>query len=547
MDGALNALVTLRGIQVAPNNVSQHSDDIGDARSSHDNEEHSKSGLNLIAPSEWKGVSALFSIATLTRFTSPPPEAPAQSLLALASSKIRMSSANVVSEENMLDHKDEDFDPVVIEENTRVDGKQKKREDHETATKASLMVVVQGGVMGAKLTKEVVIVIDALCGTILKAPTYHSQKMCEYALDCVAVLITNGYVYGTVGLVEDAPPPHPLSVAPTPSVDDESSKNVVVDSSSPVDEADGLVSSTEILEFLIMTICKCSDMSWSSVQEGMVKVLLALVISPRCSVHGATLLKIVRSVFHVFLVTKSSTVKALAKDALMNITSAVFNRMEAYDAISRDIERSDSAKDDSPTTESLDLSNSQQPVTLADELQNVDQISINDSSLFDDDNVEEEDVDILKAVTSLRMNQEKQIEKYRIANAAFASQFHTDGYLLFRAICKLSSKSLPEDNMEGSLYLRKFGSGGITDPLAFQTKLLSLNMLIHMFEHSDTVFINGERFIYGIQQYLCVSLLKNCMSLHTDVGHAALKIFLILVSVTYPLKCHIMMNSYLFS
>ena len=509
MDDALNALLILRGMNV---DSSSTSTDVVNVEKSNSN------GINLIAPSEWKRISALSSIATLARFTSPPPEPPpARSLLALASNKIRMtSSSNATSndtKENMNSDHDDDFDPVSQEGKQQI--KREEEEKEEADKKESLMVVVQGGVIGAKLTKEVVIVIDALCGTILKSPTYHSQKMCEYALDCIAVLITNGYIYGTVGLeyeTEESTPVFDVQGNERKEVDDDIKDN------SQNNEADGLVSSTEILEFLIMTVCKCSDMTWSSVQEGMIKVLLALVISPRCTVHGATLLKIVRSIFHVFLVTKSSTVKNLAKNALLNIASAVFNRMEAYDAICGNTIR-----------EARNSSNLQPSVTLSEVLRDVDQMSISEASLFGDDNDDEEDVDVLKAVTSLRKNQQN-AEKFSNRNAAFASQFHTDGYLLFRAICKLSAKSLPEDNMEGSLYLRKFGSGGITDPLAFQTKLLSLEMLIHMFEHSDTVFTNGERFIYGIQQYLCVSLLKNCMSLHSDVGHAALKIFLVLVS-----------------
>ena len=39
----------------------------------------------------------------------------------------------------------------------------------------------------------------------------------------------------------------------------------------------------------------------------------------------------------------------------------------------------------------------------------------------------------------------------------------------------------------------------------------------------------GEKFVYAVQSYLCVSLLKNCMSNQTAVAHLSLKIFLLLV------------------
>jgi len=170
----------------------------------------------------------------------------------------------------------------------------------------------------SKLTKEVVVIIDALCGTILKSPTYHSQKMCELALDCITILITNGYIYGKVGInVGGAGGEAMESDEQYGNGDHEQKKSDEFKNSTTTtrkdDEADGLVSSTEVLELLIETICKCSDMPWEVVQGAMTKALLAMVISSRCAVHEAALLKIVRSIFHVYLVTKSTSVKAIAK------------------------------------------------------------------------------------------------------------------------------------------------------------------------------------------------------------------------------------------
>ena len=41
---------------------------------------------------------------------------------------------------------------------------------------------------------------------------------------------------------------------------------------------------------------------------------------------------------------------------------------------------------------------------------------------------------------------------------------------------------------------------------------------------------DGEKFIYAVQNFLCVSLLKNCVSSNTTVAHKSLKVFLLLVS-----------------
>jgi len=526
----------------------------------------------MIDPAEWISHGILSSIATLKSFREPPPPPPARSLLALASSKLRLSTANVTADHDIEgddeDDEEEEEDPNNFPVNSLLGAAGKKmglmknttssnipEESQHSTTTSSTNNNHQQPIMSptqisnllhdkdgtrSKLTKEVVVIIDALCGTILKSPTYHSQKMCELALDCITILITNGYIYGKVGNAASGAAGEAMESDDQYGSGDEF-KNSTMTTTRKDDEADGLVSSTEVLELLIETICKCSDMPWEVVQGAMTKALLAMVISSRCAVHEAALLKIVRSIFHVYLVTKSTDVKALAKSSLLDIVGAVYNRMEAYDAMVRSegtaTEEYNSAKG---------TPQDQKEQMLSDVLAKVDQDGENKEE-FDlseagstitganANEEEKEDADVLGAVAILRKAQSNNGGQDDTA-AAFASQFHTDGYLLFRALCKLSSKSLPEDHMEGSLYLRNFGSGGITDPLAFQTKLLSLELLVHVFDHSDTVFTTGERFIYAIRYYLCVSLLKNCMSLHTNVGHSALKIFLVLV---YKFKSHL--------
>jgi len=121
----------------------------------------------------------------------------------------------------------------------------------------------------------------------------------------------------------------------------------------------------------------------------------------------------------------------------------------------------------------------------------------------------------------------------------FASQYHTDSYLLFRALCKLSSKTLPGDENvnvtssstpnNSSMGASFFSSAPIVDPLALNSKILSLELILAVFEHCGDAFRHGEKFVYAVQSYLCVSLLKNCMSNQTVVAHLSLKIFLLLV------------------
>jgi brefeldin A-inhibited guanine nucleotide-exchange protein len=203
-------------------------------------------------------------------------------------------------------------------------------------------------------------------------------------------------------------------------------------------------------------------------------------------VHEAGMLKAVRTVFHIYLITKHEEVKKMSREVLLDMLRSVFQRMEAYDAMAQGNEGED-------LSESFSLPKS--PHNSKDEEDGT--------------------------------------------NNLFVSRFHTDSYLLFRALCKLSAKPLPEDaddSMGGSpgSSLRSFAGSKIVncDPMATATKILSLELILSVFEHCGPAFRNGKKFIYAVQKFLCVSLLKNCVSSNTTVAHKSLQVFLLLVSQT---------------
>ena len=213
----------------------------------------------------------------------------------------------------------------------------------------------------------------------------------------------------------------------------------------------------------------------------MIKDLLSLMTSPVCAVHGAGMLKAVRTVFHIYLITKHDDVKQTSRAVLLDMLRSVFQRMEAYDAMAQD-----------DTDECVELPRKRQGTFDEEEIGNL-----------------------------------------------FASRFHTDSYLLFRALCKLSAKPLPEDlddeisespSSKGNLRVFTSSKSSISDPMATATKILSLELILCVFEHCGTAFRSGEKFIWVVQNFLCVSLLKNCVSSNTKVAHLSLKVFLLLVS-----------------
>lgn len=117
----------------------------------------------------------------------------------------------------------------------------------------------------------------------------------------------------------------------------------------------------------------------------------------------------------------------------------------------------------------------------------------------------------------------------------FPSILHKDAFLIFRALCKLSMKNSTTDN------------GSTNDPIALQNKyvsslsfliildliffrILSLELILHILEHSGPAFRSGDKFIFAIRQYLCVSLISNCTSQVTQVIGLSLQVFVALLN-----------------
>lgn len=82
--------------------------------------------------------------------------------------------------------------------------------------------------------------------------------------------------------------------------------------------------------------------------------------------------------------------------------------------------------------------------------------------------------------------------------ASFPSMRHKNAWLLFRALCKLSMKGVES------------APATQADPIAIQSKVLSLDLLLSVLKQAGPAFKTSDKFIHSIRQYLCVSLLRNC-------------------------------------
>ena len=104
-----------------------------------------------------------------------------------------------------------------------------------------------------------------------------------------------------------------------------------------------------------------------------------------------------------------------------------------------------------------------------------------------------------------------------IVTAKFTHILQKDAFLVFRALCKLSMKPLPE---------------GAPDPKSHElrSKILSLHLLLSILQNAGPVFRSNEMFIMAIKQYLCVALSKNGVSSVPEVFELSLSIFVALLS-----------------
>lgn len=108
-------------------------------------------------------------------------------------------------------------------------------------------------------------------------------------------------------------------------------------------------------------------------------------------------------------------------------------------------------------------------------------------------------------------------ENDNVMTAKFTHILQKDAFLVFRALCKLSMKPLPD---------------GVPDEKSHElrSKVLSLHLLLSILQNAGPVFRSNEMFIMAIKQYLCVALSQNGVSPVKDVFELSLSIFVTLLS-----------------
>jgi brefeldin A-inhibited guanine nucleotide-exchange protein len=333
--------------------------------------------------------------------------------------------------------------------------------------------------------------------------------------------------------------------------------------SNPTEPQSEIPEGPPLIERAIDTICDCfqGEATHADVQLQIVKSLLAAILNDKIVVHGAGLLKAVRLTYNVFLLSKSSANQQVAQTALTQMVGTVFERVkgrlvmkESRLNLSRvSLEKgTPDAEETSPTEPDGSTTGVDGSVTTIENEGDTEQSSsdglpappsdvpvekhigpkitlqsFENTSSFNDDRIHDNAPTL---VTRLKGRGSRSVSGNEAPgeNADEEEEdeiYIRDAYLVFRAMCRLSTKPLPKEH-----------ALDVTSQ-SMRSKLLSLHM-IHIILHNNVaVFISpyatirsssGDEpttFIQAIKQNLCLSLSRNGASSVKNVFEISCDIF----------------------
>lgn len=359
---------------------------------------------------------------------------------------------------------------------------------------------------------------DVVFAPLQLATKTGSTQLINIALDCIGKLISSSYL--------SAPP----GAGATPTNEDGTERAPLIDRA-------------------IDTICDCfqGETTVVDVQRHIVQALLAAVLNDKIVVHGAGLLKAVRQVYNVFLLSRSTDTQQAAQGTLTQMVGMVFERVKGRlhmkearlnltklknsssnvtfeapesangategneHAAPADLEEDDGQEEASLAEQESEATPSEAPIeddgaaklTLKD-LEN--RKSFDDSNLGDGPTM----VSQIKARKAARsVSEQTEGEDTNESLDAEDEVYIRDAYLVFRSFCNLSTKILPPDQL--------YDLRG--QPM--RSKLISLHLIrtllnnhIHVFTSplctiTNTKTSDSTNFLQAIKYYLCLSITRN--------------------------------------
>lgn len=395
---------------------------------------------------------------------------------------------------------------------------------------------------------------------LLLASRSGNVQLTNTALDCIGKLTSSSYFSATSETPAEQPPPDGDGAG-----DGEAATPVAP----PKRKA-------PLIERAIDTICDCfqGETTPVEIQLQIVKSLLAAVLNDKIVVHGAGLLKAVRQVYNVFLLSKNTNNQQIAQGTLTQMVGTVFERVKTrlhmketrmnlaklrhsgsnvtfdqqdplHDHQANEISEEASEAPESEIAPSEQAGDDGPKLTLKD---------LEHRKSFDDSNMG----DGPTMVTKVRGTQRKAARS--VSEQSIAETTITDGdrdetadsldaedevyvrdaYLVFRSFCNLSTKNLPPDllyDLRGQ---------------PMRSKLISLHIIHTLLNNHIAVFTSPlctitstksnepTSFLQAVKFYLCLSISRNGASSVDRVFEVCCDIFwLMLKFMRAPFKVSI--------
>ncbi|KAI0481990.1 Sec7-domain-containing protein [Xylariaceae sp. FL0804] len=377
---------------------------------------------------------------------------------------------------------------------------------------------------------------DLVFAPLQLATKIGSSQLINLALDCIQKLISSSYF--SLNVTADANPEDGTERAPM------------------VDRA-------------IDTICDCfkGEITAVDVERHILQALLPAVLNDKIVVHGAGLLKAVRQVYNIFLLSRSTENQQAAQGTLTQMAGVVFERVKTrlhmkearlnlgrlkhsssnvtFDQPESGLNGNGLARDDdeSPDSTMVDGASEATPSEAAHETPGKLTLKdIENRKSFDDSNLGDGPTTVtqLKAAEkSKAAPSEPLTESEETVESLDAEDevYIRDAFLVFRSFCNLSKKVLTLEQLK--------------DPRSqhMRSKLISLHLIRTLLNNHIAVFTsplctitntkNHEQtsFLQAIKYYLCVSIAINGASADDRVFEVCCEIFwLMLKFMRAPFK-----------
>ncbi|KAI9793239.1 MAG: guanine nucleotide exchange protein for ADP-robosylation factor [Peltula sp. TS41687] len=323
-----------------------------------------------------------------------------------------------------------------------------------------------------------------------------------------------------------------------------------------------------LIERAIDTIIDCfqGEATPAEVQLQIVRSLLVAVLNDKIVIHGAGLLKAVRQTYNIFLLSKSTANQQIAQHSLTQMIGTVFERLktrlvakqtrlglakltlqrgsEDQSRITLDmqntLEDKSESKEEDVASETTSTSRAESPSGKGTE-ERITLQSFENRKSFDDNKINDNAPTMVTPAVNVRRGRGHvprhaasangdSVERRESPESAEENDedeiYIKDAFLVFRAMCKLSIKALPPEQL---LDIKSHG---------MRSKLLSLHIVHTILKNHMIVFTSPlatirsssndddpSTFLHATKQYLCLSLSRNGASSVSRVFEVSCEIF----------------------